>query len=325
MEKSNSRFIVLVITFILGIIFIQSSAYAANENSVIVKEDDSSKYMIYLKDYLTEEFEFAFSNNKSETEENLTFINSALDEENDNANQIAYVDNTTVSMFENPTYMWIREDGKIEKEGIEIDIKDNILKSNLEKVSKTSKNIPIKLEQKVVEDTTSEEGLRKTTTVGMVKVLKDYEVLRYQLIKRTETKETDTLFALAELIEKNEFTDSYTQIKASKEFIELYNEQYSKLENPEWKNVKDKEILQPEETKTGDQYILWVESDDEQDIHFLTSYRQEDEEWIKEEIKTVLPYTYDNNTLLIVLVIVIVAIVIVTLRIKSLNKKEVKK
>lgn len=325
MEKSNLRFIVLIITFILGLIFIQSSAYAANENTVIVKEDDSSKYMIYLKDYLTEEFEFAFSNNKSEKEENLIFMNSALDEENDRANQIAYVDNSIVSIFENLTYMWIRKDGKIEKEGIKIEIKDNILKSNLEKVSKTSKIIPIELEQKVVEDTTSEEGLRKTTTVGMVKVLKDYEVLRYQLIKRTETKETDTLFALAELIEKNEFTDSYTQIKASKEFIELYNEQYSKLENPKWENVKDKEILQPEETRTGDQYILWVESNDEQDIHFLTSFRQEDEEWIKEEIKTVLPYTYDNNALLIALVIVIVAIVIVTLRIKSLNKKEVKK
>ena len=324
MKRTRLKFIIMIVTFVLGIIFFQSTIFAANENLVIVKESET-KYIFYLKEYLTEEFEFAFSNKKSELESNLNFINSAYDEKKDDANSIAYVDNETLAMFASETYMWVRKNGEIKIAGTEIDLNDNIEKSDLENVGNTSKIMPIQLEQKVIEDTTSEEGLRKTTTVGIVKVLNNYSALQYQLINRTESDEDNNLFALAELIEKNDFTDTYTKIKASKEFIELYNERYKNLKNENWINVNNSEILQPKEAKTGDQYILWLESDDKKDIHFLTSYRQENEEWIKEEIRTVLPYTYDNNVLLVVLGIVIVAIVTVALRIKSLNKKEVKK
>lgn len=334
MESLKSKIIFTIIMALMIILIMPLSIFAANEETVIVKditEEGKEKYIIYLKDYLNKEFEFAFSNDSTADASTLTFSNSALDTTGAGANNIAYVivdstvDSTNASLFENTTYMWVRENGEIKIAAREINIADNITKQELEQVGNTSKVMPIKLEQKVVEDTVSEEGLKKTTTVGIVTLAEEYKNSEYQLIPRPETGANNNFFALAELIEKNEFTDNYTKIKASKEFIELYNQQYNSLEAQNWNNVEEGTILQPEDTKTGDQYILWLKGTDTQDVHFLTSYREEDEEWVKEEIKTVLPYTYDSNALLIALGIVVVAIIAVVIRIKCLKKKEMVK
>lgn len=320
MKDSKFKIISLIVLAIMLILIMPISVYAANEEAVIVKDTNKNEYIIYVKGYLSDAFEFAFANSNAEgTEQTLTFIDSALDSNDSKSSNVAYVDETTLGIAENATYMWIKQNG--EYKTVAIDIKDNVEKTELESLGKTSKTIPITLEKKVVEDTTSEQGLRKTTTVGIAKIVDSNLNLQYQLIKRPATGNDNDLFALAELIEKNEFTDSYTKIKASKEFIELYNQQYSNLDNQGWKTVENNEVLQPEETITGDQYILWLKTADSKDVHFLTSYREVDEEWVREEIKTVLPHTYDDNTMLIALVIVVVAIIIVSIRIKSLKKK----
>ena len=49
------------------------------------------------------------------------------------------------------------------------------------------------------------------------------------------------------------------------------------------------------------------------------------DEVVKEEVKTKLPHTYDNNTILIIFAIVVVAIVAVSIRIAVLKKKEMSK
>lgn len=330
MKSLKSKIIFTVIMALMIILIMPLSIFAANEETIIVKditEEGEEKYIVYLKDYLNKEFEFAFSKDRTADVSTLTFSNSALDATGVGANNIAYViiDSTNASLFENTTYMWVKENGEIKIAAREINIADNITKQELEDVGNTSKVMPIKLEQKVVEDTVSGEGLKKTTTVGIVTLAEEYKNSDYQLIPRPEKGANNDFFALAELIEKNEFTDSYTKIKASKEFIELYNQQYNSLEAQNWNNAEEGTILQPEDTKTGDQYILWLKGTDTQDVHFLTSYREEEEEWVKEEIKTVLPYTYDSNALLIALGIVVVAIIAVVIRIKYLKKKEMVK
>ena len=311
--------LVLMISCLLGV-----SVYATNEETVIVKENEE-EYLVYLKDYLNTKFEFAFSNNSEEQEKNLKFINSALDGTLDDANNIAYVDNNTINLFKNTTYMWIRKDGNIEVTAREIDLNDNIVKANLQGIGSISKVIPIKLEQKVIENTTSENGLKKTTTVGIVKFINEYSNLQYQLVKRPAEGETNDFFALAELIEKNDFTDMYTKIKASKKFVELCGQQLNSLSAENWKDVEENTILQPEDTENGDQYILWLKSDNTADVHFLTSYRKEDEEWVKEQIKTILPDTYDNNFVIIALGVVIICIIAVTIRIVILKRKKLRK
>lgn len=325
------KFKILLMIVIIGIFTLAMPilSYGANNELAIVEKSDS-EYMIYLKDYLTKEFEFAFSNNSTADVATLKFIPSALDAEESGANNIAYVDNTTVAMFANPTYMWVKADGEIKISAVEIDIQDSITITELENVGKVSKTIPVKLEQK---DTVTEvekddkTTTTTTTTVGIVKLVNELANGKYQLIKREATTESDNLFALAELIEKNDFTDSYTRIKASKEFVELYNKQYGLLNTANWKAVENGIIEQPADAKNGEQYILWVKGDNAQDVHFLTSVRidTETKETVKEEIITKLPVTYDDNRILIALAVVIVAIVLVSIRIAVLKKKEMNK
>lgn len=317
----KTKFLITILLGVCMLLCMPVFSDAANEELVIVEKTEN-EYIIYLKQYLNQEFEFAFSNNNVADESTLNFIDSALDKEGEEANNIAYVDSNSVTMFENTTYMWVKVNGEIKISAREINIQDNITKAELESVGKTSTIVPIELGQEQTVNEVNEEGTKITETVGVVKVLKEITNGEYQLIERKTTTETDNLFALAELIEKNEFTDAYTEIKASKEFIELYNKLYGELNSENWKTVKNSSVQQPVDAETGDQYILWIKGENIQDVHFLTSYREYDEEIVKEEVKTKLPYTYDNNTILIVLAIVIVAIVLVSIRIAVLKKKE---
>lgn len=318
------KIFITMLIIVASVLLMPVFSYGANEELVIVKESEE-QYIIYLKEYLREEFEFAFSNDNSIDVTTLSFIDSALDAPEEEANNIAYVDSSNVAMFTNKTYMWIKANGEIKVSAREIDLADNITKLELEGVGETSKIIPIELEQKEIVNEVNEEGTKITETVGVVKVIKEISNGNYQLIKRESTTETDNLFALAELIEKNEFTDTYTKIKASKEFVELNNEQYNNLKSENWKTIEESTVEQPIDAQTGDQYILWIKGDNIQDVHFLTSYREYDEEFIQEEVKQKLPYTYDNNTILIALGIVVVAIVVVAIRIAILKKKEMNK
>ncbi len=317
---------ILITLLIIGICIIcmPNFSYGANEELVIL-ENTEDEYIIYLKQYFNQEFEFAFSNDNNAAVESLKFIDSALDTPENKANNIAYVDSSNIAIFKNPVYMWVKVDGELKISAREINLNDNITDEDLENVGKTSGIISIKLEQEQTINEVNEEGVKITETVGVAKLLNNANNVKYQLIERKASEETNNLFALAELIEKNEFTDSYTKIKASKEFIELYNKAYSELNSEEWKAVENSSIKQPVKAQTGEQYILWLKTNNAKDVHFLTSYREYDEEIIKEEIRTKLPYTYDNNVILIVLGIVIVAIVVVSIRIAVLKKKEMNK
>ena len=315
----NSKLKILLMAIIIGILTIGMPiiAYGTNESAVIVKQEDNS-YIIYLKGYLDQEFKFAFSDDREVDETTLTFTNSAKDTVEGN-NNIAYSNAEIVAK----KYMFVKTDAKTEV--FEIDINDNILKQKLEGISKVSKIIPIKLEQEQIVNKVDENGTKITETVGVAKLVNELENGKYQLISRKSTTDNDNLFALAELLEKNQFTDKYTEIKASKEFFELADKLLGELKSEDWKTIENNTIKQPEEAQNGDQYILWLRGENENDVHFLTSFREESREFIEKEVKTILPYTYDNNTILIALAIVIIAIVIVAIRIVLLKKKEMNK
>ena len=57
--------LILVTTIIfLGIVAMQTSVLGTNENIELLKKQ-SGDYLIYIKDNLNTDFEFAFSNNKN--------------------------------------------------------------------------------------------------------------------------------------------------------------------------------------------------------------------------------------------------------------------
>ena len=314
----NSKLKILLIVVIIGIFTMGMPifAYATNEATVIVKQEDNS-CIIYVKGYLDKEFQFAFSDNKNADITTLSFQNSAKDTA-DGQNNIAYASGSTAGK-----YLFIKIDTKTEC--FEIDLNDNIIKTDLEKINKISKKIPIELKQEQIVNEVNEKGTIITETVGVAKIVNSLSNGKYNLVPRKATEDTDNLFALAELLEKNKFTNKYTEIKASKEFFDLKTKLEAELKLEDWKTIENDKINQPKEAETGDQYILWLKGDNKNDVHFLTSLRKYDEEVIEKEVKTILPYTYDNNTMLVVLAVVIVAIVIVAIRIVVLKKKELKK
>ncbi len=315
----TSKLKILLMIVIIGILTVGMPiiAYGTNENAVVVKQSES-EYLIYLKGYLDKEFKFAFSDNKEANEESLTYTNSAKDTA-DGENNIAY-SNTELAAKK---YMFVKADAKTEI--FEIDVNDNITKAELENLNTVSKNIPIKLEQEQIVNEVNENGTKITETVGVAKLADNRTDGKYQLIARKTNTDTENFFALAELLEKKQFADKYTEIKASKEFVDLKEKLQGNLSSEEWKNIENNTIKQPNDAQTGDQYILWLTAENDNDVHFLTSYRNYDEEIVEKEIKTVLPYTYDNNTLLVVLGIVIIAIIAVSVRIAILKKKEMSK
>lgn len=317
MKKSKVKILLMVVIIGLFTVGMPILAYGANENLAIVEQADNS-YIIYVKGYLNKEFQFAFSNDKNADVATLTFIDSAKDTAN-GENNIAYATSTIAEK-----YIFVKTADKTE--AFEININDNISKENLESINTVSKKIPVTLEQELIVNEVNSEGTKITETVGVAKLVNSLKNGEYQLSPRTSTTDNNTLFALAELLEKNEFTDKYTKIKASKEFFDLKEKLENELEsNEDWNKIENNSIAQPSEAQTGDQYILWIKGEKTSDVHFLTSLRVYEEEEVEKEVKTILPYTYDNNTMLVVFAIIIVAIVIVAVRIAILKKKEMNK
>lgn len=325
MTKLKLKLIISSIVFLLAIITMQLSIHAANENIEIV-EKSSTDYLIYIKDNLSTDFEFAFSNNQSGDESALVFKKAETDSVNADANKIAFVNSTTIGAFENPTYMWVKDtnDNYI-IEGIQIDLKEAITDKELENVANTTKIISVDAKQT---NTTKAEKDDKTITTTVGKVVLpdtkgDYE---YIIVKLPYSTDYENLDKLATKISKfNDETDMYTKISVYREFNKLV-ERLRPNATSNWLKVESNEIEQPEDADNGTKYVLWINENNgensKQDVQFLTSKKEVSEEKIIETITTKLPVTYDNNVLLIVLAVLIFAAIAVFVRIKVLSKKE---
>lgn len=325
MTKLKSKLIISAIVFALALITMQLSIFAANENIKIVK-NSSSDYLIYIKDNLNSDFEFAFSNNQNEEKSSLTFKKAETDSTSDNANKIAFVNSTTIELFKNPTYMWVKDT----KEnyiinGIQIDLTQAISKEKIEAIANVTKLIPVDTKQTNT-TTTQVDGKTITTTIGKVVLPKTEGNYEYTIVKLPYSSEYENLVKLATKISKlNNETDMYTKISVYKEFNGLV-EKLRPNATSNWEKVEKNEIEQPADAEDGTQYVLWLKENNgnnsKQDVQFLTSQKEVSEEKIIEKITTKLPVTYDNNTLLIVLAVLIIVAIIVCIRIKVLSKKE---
>lgn len=325
MTNLKSKLIVLAIVFILGIIAIQMSVNASNENIQIL-EKTTGDYIIYIKDNLDTDFEFAFSNDASADKNALTYYSAETDSAESDANKVAFVNNVTKSLFTNTTYMWVKNGTDYILEGVEIDLSKAIHEYDLQHAATLTKIIKVDTTKT---NTTEEtvDGKKVTKTVGKV-VLTEPGNYSYILIEEPSSDDYTKLMDLATRISKfNSQTDMYTQIQVYSEFLSKFKNLVPNQE-ADWKEVQENEILQPENSEDGEKYILWIKQKDPAtqtlnlDIQFLTSHKEYSEEKIMEKITTKLPVTYDNNTLLIVLAVLVLAIIVVCIRIKMLNKKE---
>lgn len=338
MKNSLLKIIMVLISSVL-ILFLSLGVIAnANESNekIILKKSDT-EYIVYYKDICEKQFQFAISKNNEETKDNLVFINSAKDKNTEKALNIVHIYDALFSQIfvdgENistDAYIWIKdEEDNIIVEADKIDLSTAITDEQLDLVDSTTKRINV--------DTTKKhetyqviDGVETTVTVGKVVVNeKNNSKYYYNLIKADESNPKEKeLFELAETIQKG--TDNtYESLAQSKRFYELYNKLMPKED--EWNEVENSEVLQPDTTRDGDKYIVWLkESNDTGDIidaKFLISIYEYTPKYergdkiIEKIVKS--PITYDNPALIIIFVSVVAAIILlIILKAKTTKKSK---
>ncbi len=316
MQNLKIKVIFLIGVFLIVSLLLGITAFAANENIQIVMES-SSKCLIYVKGNLDSTFEFAFSDTEVEPAE--TEYKDAGKDAEENGNYIAYLDEYSTAY----KYLWVKNSEGYVLEGIEVDLSNAMDKEDLELLESLTKIIKVDTTKTNVEEK-EVDGNKVTVTTGKLVFLNEGTHM-YQMFKVADSEEYAKFMDLAERIAKfNNDTNMYTKLEVYYEFGNLAVELLNDLDFDAWIEVEGNEILQPEDAKNGDKYVLWlIEENDnsgELDVQFLTS--KYEEEKVTEKITTKLPVTYDDNRLLIVLAVLVVATIVVSVRISSLKKED---
>lgn len=312
MQNSKTKILFLLGIFLIVTLVFGITAYAANENIQIIKESDS-KYLIYVKGNLDSTFEFAFADTTTEPAE--TEYKEAGKDASENGNYIAYLDEYSTAN----KYLWVKNSEGYVLEAVEVDLTKAMDKEDLELIESFTKIIDVDTTKTHVEEKEIN-GNKVTVTTGKLVFLNDGTHL-YQIIKVADSEEYARFMDLAERISKlNNSTDMYTRLDVYYEFATLAVDLLNDLDTDNWQEVEGNEILQPEDAKNGDKYVVWLIEDNELDVQFLTS--KYEEEKITEKITTKLPVTYDDNRLLIVLAVLVIATIVVSVRINSLKKED---
>jgi len=316
MQNLKVKVIFLLGVFLIATLLFGITTYAANENLQIVKESDS-KYLIYVKENLDNTFEFAFAD--TETEPAETEFKDAGKDTAENGNYIAYLDEYSTAS----KYLWVKNSDGYVVEGTEVNLDNAMDKEDLELLENLTKIIKVDTTKTNVEEKEID-GNKVTVTTGKLVFLNEGTHL-YQIFKVADSEEYAKFMDLAERISKfNDDTDMYTKLEVYYEFGTLGIELLTDVDKDAWIEVEGNEILQPEDAKNGDKYVVWLMEGNEQggelDVQFMTS--KYEEEKVTEKITTKLPVTYDDNRLLIVLAVLVIATIVVSVRISSLKKEE---
>ena len=316
--------IIIAILFIsiLGMIY---TVNGANENIQIIKKS-GNEYLIYISEHMGSQFEFAFSNDQGADKETLGYKSSILDSTSEK-NNVAYIDNSLyTTYFSGKTYFWARDlSGKYFAEKVEVDLSKAIEESNVNLINNLTKIIKVDTKNTI---TTSEvvNEVKVTKTVGKVDVLEEGTTY-YQLVKLPASEEYNEFMKTAEKIANDKIENNmYAKLEVANKFSNYYNRLVPDIDDANWIKVNNNTILQPEESHNGEQYILWLKTENNRenkiDVQFLTCFEDYKPEVISEKITTKLPVTYDNPILFIILAVLVVAFVVVLiLRNKSEKAK----
>ena len=322
MKKQLYKTIVTILIAI-SIFAITNVAYAQEEAKINLLKNNENSYIIYVDKYINNEFLFGFSKIKEASEEDIIFSASGLDSKEEN---VAYMTKEIAeSLEEQKAYMWVKVN---EKTNIyEIDLNEAVTEEQIELVNTTTKRIEVDTSETETSSNVKE-GVKITHSQGKVKITEQGNAFSYQM-EKVENEETTKLIKLANKILESKDLTNAEKIALTKDFTELYKKMYSEIEN--WEDVaENKEILQPQESKKGDTYIVWLKNNEteEHDLQILLCDDNQDIEveaakkvTIFETVK--LPITYDSIiTLIAVLAIVVIAISVLLIAKKKYSQKE---
>lgn len=323
MRNLKKKFVLIILIFVINIL-LTATVFGANENIQILEKSEK-EYMIYLKNNMYKQFEFAISNNPDANEKELNYQNAAKDIEESNINYyIAYIDKEVYERFsDSPMYLWARTlSGSYFAKGVEIDLSQTIKEEDIREINSVTKRININSDKSVTTEEIQEE-VEITKTVGKIEILEEGTTY-YQLIELPSSEAHNKLMQLAKQITNNIENNMYERLEVAGEFIKLYKELEPGIDSTDWIIAENNETLQPEDSKQDEEYILWLKTEDDEnteiDVQFLTCFEDYEPKYISEKLVSVLPITYDNPILIISLAILIVAFVIVFI-LKKLNLK----
>ena len=310
MKNSKGKLLLISALFVLMILsFLQVESLATDSNILMLKENDN-EYVIYVETMLNQNFEFAFSNSKDET--NLSYIVAAQDGD---GNYIAYVDEELLQKYFNSedTYLWVIDtEDKIVIDGEKITLNDAITSVQLQTIENITKNITI-------ESSAENETIKINGDEG--------KTYYYKIFAAGSSEEYNNLLELVEKIsEYDENTSEFTRLQGYLQLSNLFNNLVSNMSSDNWIEAKNLEIAKPYDAKEGEQFILWLkDSDGNTDVQILTAYEKEitviEEQEKTEEIITALPVTYDNTTVLFIALGTVIVAIIAVLAYKTINRK----
>ena len=325
MKRASTKKIMLsaLLTIIIITLF-QSFSFAKSENLQMIKKGQK-EYIIYVSNLLNSKFEFAFANKKDEIESNLNFYDSAIDA-SENGNNIAYIDETIYNTYfdgKAETFLWVKG---TEIKGEKVVLADALTEENIQEINKTTKKIAIKIGNETKTEK-NEEGTEVTYTKGII-IIDDNSDTKY-LYNMVPVKAKTEEAELANLAtEMNNLTNKNIFEKLS--LYSQFKDLYEKLIPTEgWKDVEAKTIKQPQESKKGEKYLVWLKADNTIDLQIMTSseeYKENEktENVIVKEV-TKMPVTGESLALYItavVLLILIVTTVILKVKNNKTNKNE---
>ena len=244
------------------------------------------------------------------------------------ANSIAYVDSELYgTYFSKDAYLWARtSDGKYIVEAESVDLKSALTENDIETANSMTKRISVDTKQIYEKPVENVDGVKITKTVGKVVVTEEGKTA-YQLIKVEETGETAEFAKMINDLAAGKTGENYyEEIEISKEFLDLYNKLLPAYGDKKWAEPTNNEILQPEEAKENDEYIIFLKNEQNgkttYDVQLLKSFEDYKPEVISEKVVSKLPVTADDPTLFIILGILVVAIVVVVIAKIFVNKNE---
>lgn len=331
MKKSTIKLVAFGMLVLMLLSIFTVPVKAETYEKVVLKKANK-EFLIYYKDICNDEFEFAFSLDKSQPTDDL-FTRSAKDQADEGALDVAYIDATLYDTYfatNKAAYIWIKDNNdQMVVSADLVDLTDALNDEMIELVNNTTKRIDVDTTQ-THETHEMVDGVDTTVTTGKVVVdEKGGAKYSYTLTRLTDTTtKANKLFDLAEAL-KEDISDTYTNLSLSKQFYDLYMELMPT--NSEWTEVENSEILQPDNTVEGDKYIVYLKEETADsitvDAKFLTCVYKADEgvdqkeETITETVK--LPVTFDSGTILFIIlgIIVLALVIFAIIRVKA-NKKD---
>ena len=331
MKKSLLKKIILCTLIITFVILLQVISFASNANIQLIKKENN-EYIIYVSEMLNKEFKFAFSNNNAEDKSNLEFKNSAVDA-SEGGNNIAYIDTTLYDKYfkdKDATYMWVKQGDEYKLEAERVEISEALTEDDIQDFNSVTEVIKVSVDEKEL-PTENQNGVEVNHKIGILKIDDDKKAkYSYKMVEVAENTDESKLVELANKMNEISDKDLFEQLSVYSEFKELYKSLRPSEDDTKWADVENYVIEQPQDSKTGDKYLVWIKKDlngksviDLQVMTCKDSYKPlyENKEYVVKETNK-LPVTGENMILFIIAgVILILIIEVVVLKIR--NKKKV--